>query len=375
MDWKQTLASIVRPTLVVDEARVRRNISRMARRAAENGPRFRPHVKTHQSLEMGVWMRQAGASAITVSSLEMAEYFAAAGFDDITLAFHLNPRELPAATRLAGRIRLGLLVDNPAAAAALDRLMENPVSVWIKVDTGTGRTGLDWSDVPALTALAAAAHRPPRLTLRGLLTHAGHTYRAGSPEEVRRRHRESLDRMRQAKAALAQRGFAGLEISIGDTPGACLGDDFTGADEIRPGVFVFYDLTQLGLGVCAEDDLAVALACPVVGVYPERGELAVHGGAVHLSKESMPAPDGGGLYGRPALPTADGWGEIWPDAWVRGVSQEHGLLKAPKKLLERVGIGDLIMILPVHVCLTADLMGEYLTLDGRRIVTMRRRCG
>ena len=32
--------------------------------------------------------------------------------------------------------------------------------------------------------------------------------------------------------------------------------------------------------------------------------------------------------------------------------------------------GDLVAVLPIHSCLTADLLKEYLTLDGRRISMM-----
>ena len=37
------------PTLLLNEAIARRNIERMANKARQNGVRFRPHFKTHQS--------------------------------------------------------------------------------------------------------------------------------------------------------------------------------------------------------------------------------------------------------------------------------------------------------------------------------------
>ncbi len=97
---------INRPTLLVDEALCRRNIARMAEKARIAGVRFRPHFKTHQSAAIGEWFREAGVTAITVSSVSMARYFSGAGWSDITIAFPVNLREMEEINRLAGEIHL-----------------------------------------------------------------------------------------------------------------------------------------------------------------------------------------------------------------------------------------------------------------------------
>jgi D-serine deaminase-like pyridoxal phosphate-dependent protein len=71
-------STIATPTLLLDEGRARRNLDGMAARAARAGVRFRPHFKTHQSARIGEWFREAGVHSITVSSVRMAAYFAAA---------------------------------------------------------------------------------------------------------------------------------------------------------------------------------------------------------------------------------------------------------------------------------------------------------
>ena len=88
------LDQIDQPTLVVDEMITRRNIERMVTRAHKNNVSFRPHFKTHQSAEVGEWFREKGVNKITVSSVEMAEYFALHGWQDITIAFSINIRQL-----------------------------------------------------------------------------------------------------------------------------------------------------------------------------------------------------------------------------------------------------------------------------------------
>ncbi len=76
-------------------------------------------------------------------------------------------------------------------------------------------------------------------------------------------------------------------VLYGDTPTCSTRDDFTGIDEITPGNFIFYDLTQVMLGSCSLEDVAVAMRCPVSGKYPDRKQLLIHGGGIHFSKESL----------------------------------------------------------------------------------------
>ncbi len=136
------LNTITLPTLLLDEQKCRRNIQRMADRAIQHNVRLRPHFKTHQSRQIAGWFREAGINCITVSSLKMAEYFAADGWDDITVAFPVNVLEHERINRLARRIKLNLLVAGVDGAVLLSSVLKYPVRVWMKIDAGTGRTGV-----------------------------------------------------------------------------------------------------------------------------------------------------------------------------------------------------------------------------------------
>ncbi len=353
--------AIDRPTLVVDRARAERNIARMAAKARAGSVRFRPHFKTHNRVEIGEWFRPAGVTAITVSSVEHAATFADAGWDDITIAFPLVTRALPAVRGLAARVRLGVLLDNPAAAATLAGV-EAPVDVWVDVDAGYGRSGVAWDDAAGLAEVGAAVAAVARHRLRGVLTHSGQTYHATGPEAVRAIWAETAARLATARDVLTEvTGRGGLEISVGDTPGCSAVSDFAGVDEVRPGNFVFYDLQQLAVGACAEADLALAIACPVVGVYPGRGEAVVHGGSVQLSRDMAPGPGGQMNFGRLAVVDADAWRLLPVEAgFVRGVSQEHGVLRCAPDVLEQLRVGDLAFVVPAHACLPANLIRDLL---------------
>jgi D-serine deaminase-like pyridoxal phosphate-dependent protein len=54
---------------------------------------------------------------------------------------------------------------------------------------------------------------------------------------------------------------------------------------------------------------------------------------------------------------------------VHQLSQEHGILKVTHKEFDSFKVGDLVEIIPVHSCLTANLAKTYLTTEGEIIST------
>ena len=109
------------------------------------------------------------------------------------------------------------------------------------------------------------------------------------------------------------------------------------------------------------------MACPVVARHSERNELVIYGGAVHFSKDSIHDKEGRQSFGQVVQNDGTGWGEMLHGAYLKKMSQEHGIVSAPDDILKVYAPGSIIKILPVHLCLTADNMKEYLTLSGRRI--------
>ena len=340
----------------------------MANKAAGHGLIFRPHFKTHQGLALGRWFKEVGVSRITVSSLTMAEYFASE-WQDITVAFPVNILEIATINRLAARITLNLLVESPETASFLAGGLHHPVGMFIKIDVGYHRTGVGGDDTTTLDAILEVAEKSDKLRFLGFLTHAGQTYGADSPQEVLAIHARAREALCRLKDRYRQR-FPKFLVSVGDTPSCSLARDFTGIDEIRPGNFVFYDLMQHRLGACDEGEIAVALSCPVVAVHPERGEAVLYGGAIHLSKERLTDPDRGPIYGQVARRAASGWGEFIPGMIVKSLSQEHGVVAVPPRELADIKVGQCLLVIPVHSCLTVNLMRSYVGLASGESFTI-----
>ncbi|MCC6940811.1 MAG: DSD1 family PLP-dependent enzyme, partial [Novosphingobium sp.] len=83
---EMSLETAQTPALVLDIAKVDRNIARLRKHLATLGTGFRPHVKTSKSLDVARRLFPEGTGPITVSTLAEAEYFASGGFADITYA-------------------------------------------------------------------------------------------------------------------------------------------------------------------------------------------------------------------------------------------------------------------------------------------------
>lgn len=354
----QKMSDIRQPVLVVDEVRCRANIREMQEKAARSGLHFRPHFKTHQSVRIGQWFREAGVGSIAVSSVSMAEVFAADGWDDIMIAFPVNFREMKRINALARQLKLGLLVSCPQSAGKIPGQLEYPADIYLKMDVGTHRTGFYPGNTAGIKESIDRISADRHLRFRGFVAHAGHTYHAGSVAGILRIRSEAGQMLDSLKHQFLP-AFPDLMISWGDTPSCCLSDDFGNADELRPGNFVYFDTMQLELGVCTRDQLAATVAAPVVALHPERGEVVVYAGAVHLSKEQGRSQDGSVHYGMAVSYDADGR-ISWPgeDAFVRRISQEHGIIQMPAEAMAGLNPGDLLGIVPVHSCLAADLLGE-----------------
>lgn len=351
--------TIKSPGLILNSSIAKANIKAMATKAKENGLRFRPHFKTHQSAAVGEWFRAEGVDAITVSSVEMAVYFANHGWKDITIAFPANLREIERINQLATKIELGILISSPELPALLDAGLDSNVNAWIEVDIGDRRSGIDWEDSAKITEDFLQIQDSKHLKFKGLLGHAGHSYRSKGIAEIQAVHAASTTKLKAAKQAL-QKVFSGqILLSTGDTPTCKRGSNWQGIDEIRPGNFVFHDVQQAQIGSCDLEEIAVMLAAPVVAIYPERNELIFHGGGVFLAKDFILNDQGMPLFGLPAVMNEDGWGKAIEGGWVRSISQEHGVAVLPNEILSKIKPGDLIGILPVHSCMCADLMGKY----------------
>jgi D-serine deaminase-like pyridoxal phosphate-dependent protein len=345
------------PALLLHLDAVERNIQRMAERGRHLGVALRPHAKTHKCVELGRLQRQHGARGLTVATLVEADVFARAGCADLTWAFPLDPSHVAPARRIGQETgaTLRVVVDDLGAAQAL---AGSGLHVWLKVDCGYHRAGVDPASPYAL-AVAGELARERGLTFDGILSHSGHAYRTKGREEAA----HVAEAERSVMAGFAERlrtaGIAVREVSVGSTPAMAAVTDLTGVTEARPGNYVFYDRTMVLIGCCEPADVGVTVLATVVSHQPGASHFVVDAGALELSKDPGPAHVG---------PQAMGAVRGAPELTVATLSQEHGLIRAasPAVLDGRFPVGAKLEIVPNHSCLTVAHFDAYHVIRGSR---------
>jgi D-serine deaminase-like pyridoxal phosphate-dependent protein len=353
---------IIKPTFLVDEKKCRANIQKIADKAKRNNVEFRAHFKTHQSLTIGRWFKDAGVNKITVSSLDMAKYFASE-WNDITVAFPVNFLEIDTINELASKIQLNVVIVNLEAVDFLLANLTHSIGFFIKIDVGYKRTGVQPDNFELIDAILAKTKESEKLNFLGFLGHAGHSYKSSSYEEIEATHKESIAIILPFKEKY-KADYPNLIISVGDTPTCSVVEDFSMVDEIRPGNFVFYDIQQASIGSNTNEEIAIAMACPIVAIHAEKNVMIMHGGGVHFAKDAFVDEKLGTIYGRVVKQTLEGWGEIIDGIYIKSLSQEHGVVHVSDELLSDYKVGDILYILPVHSCLTANCFKTYQLLTG-----------
>jgi D-serine deaminase-like pyridoxal phosphate-dependent protein len=346
------------PALLLDLDVLERNLQRMADWAAALGVALRPHIKTHKCIEVAERQRALGIAGITVSTLYEARVFAEHGFADITWAFPVILSRLDEVRELAGRATLRLVVDSPEAVAALEGLGV-PLHVWLKVDCGYHRAGVDPGS-PLAVDLARRIAGSPWLSFDGILTHSGHAYHGRSREEIAAVAEEERRVMAGFAARLRGEGIAVPGVSVGSTPAMSVVEDLQGVTEARPGNYAFYDFMQVTLGSCAVRDCAVTVLATVVSHRPGEDTSVVDAGALALSKEAWTGPGGRETMGEVFADCEAG--VLSEGARLVKLSQEHGVVSAA------LPVGSRVRILPNHSCLAVAQFDEVHAVRGTEVV-------
>jgi D-serine deaminase-like pyridoxal phosphate-dependent protein len=353
------------PALVVDVETLDRNIARMAESARARRFSLRPHAKTHKCPQIAAKQIEAGAVGLTVATIGEAEAFAAEGVaTDFFIAYPLwldegKQRRLAKLAAEAGiRVRVGVdSVDNAR------RIAGTGASVVIEIDCGHHRTGVKPAEAGAL-ALAAGELG---LTVHGVFTFPGHASGRGttqdaphSPTETREHAtQDQADALAEAAAALSEAGVEATVVSGGSTPTAGLARPGQ-INELRPGVYVFNDATQVVIGTCGLEDVALAAAATVVSV-PADGRFVLDAGSKVLGADPNVWSPGYGLV--PA----------YPGSKVIQLSEHHAVVQLPDELPEGVTApqhGDRVAIIPNHVCNAVNLTEELVIVEqGKHVDT------
>jgi D-serine deaminase-like pyridoxal phosphate-dependent protein len=349
-------SKIETPALLVERRILEDNIARMQEIASETGVELRPHVKTHKSADIAQWQMKAGASGVTTATLTEAEVMAAAGVDDVFIAYPPTGRHrLERLAQLFGRATISVGVADTESVTALSKIgkqLGHDVHYRWEIDSGLGRLGTPPGEVSAHQIESVLDE--PRTVFDGLFTHAGHAYRANDDEEIRAIGTAEGQCLVATRELLRDRGVNVRVLSAGSTPTALYASAVAGITEIRPGNYVFNDATQVSLGVAVPENCAQTVLATVVG-RPAPDRLVIDAGSKALPPEN---PSG----------RSKGWGIVVrdDDLVVDRLFEEHGVVTS-RRGASHLRPGDRVRIIPNHACTATNLHERFWLVDGEHI--------
>jgi len=333
------------PAVVVDLDVVERNIARVQALCDARGVANRPHIKTHKSPLFARMQVNAGAKGLTCQKLGEAEVMAAAGFDDLFVTYNLlGPDKIGRLGALRRSIDISVAADNPVVVAGLPEAAQiagRPLDVLVECDTGRKRAGVETPG--EAIALARAIAASPGLRFAGLMVYP--------PEDGAALTNRFIDEVKQG---LAVHGLSVERVSNGGTPNLLTLGAIPAATEHRAGTSIFNDRMMMAAGWASLADCALSVVTTVVSrAGPERGIL-------DAGSKIFTSDTGWGLTGH-------GYILEHPEAELARFAEEHGFLDL-SRCNNRPGVGAVVRVIPNHVCVVVNVVGEIILVRGDEII-------
>lgn len=345
------------PCLLVDLDRLDRNLRTMADLAGRHHVELWPHSKTHKMPLVARRQMELGAAGVSCAKLGEAEVMVtSAGIRDIFIAYPLvGIAKLRRLVRLARLARVAVGVDSihvaqPIAEAATAAGVT--IGVLVEVEVGLGRGGVPPAGVVDLVRMLT---KQSGIQVDGIYSYGG--YSGGSDPVVKAQwaQREAEIMVETAERLRAQ-GLPCRRVSVGGTPLTPYFVGLPGITEVRPGTYVFGDGATVARAAMDEDDVALTVAARVIG-RPTVDVAIIDAGTKAIENQRWPE----------ASPDA-GWARVWghPASRVTKTWEEHGVLQLDESLAH-LRIGDVVRLVPNHVCPVVNLFEYALAVRADRI--------
>jgi D-serine deaminase-like pyridoxal phosphate-dependent protein len=219
------------------------------------------------------------------------------------------------------------------------------IELLIEVDCGHHRSGI----APEGVGKLAVGLRDLGLEVSGCFTFPGHSYSVDGRAAAAQDEARALS---HAQEQLVAAGFPDANIVSGGSTPSLAEADASVVTEQRPGVYVFNDAQQIELGSCDWDDVA----------------LTVHGTVVSVRGSRVIVDAGSKVLGADKAPYASGYGRVLgqPDARIVALSEHHATIEFPEGYAPV--LGDVLPVIPNHVCNTVNLADEVFVFDRGVVV-------
>lgn len=350
---------LLTPSVLIDIDRMEKNLAEMQAICDANQTELRPHIKTHKMIEVARRQLAGGAKGLTVAKIGEAEAllpaFDKSTFKSVFIAHSIvDPNNAPRLKALHDQLdELVLATTSADHAEALEKVLAKAdltLDVIMAVDTGLHREGV--RDLEEAKKTAQTIANLPHLNLRGFYTHEGHTYGV-PPEESDAAVQQVHDDIIAVRDALQEHAENHLSVWPGSSVTAARMAALPDVDAVRPGSYVFGDLSQtLTTKVMPWDNAALSILATVID-RPEKGLALIDAGSKVFSSDK--SRDG-----------IMGISRDRRDINVTRCNEEHGYLEGAD--VDALKIGDRLRLIPAHTCTVVNLTDEVVIVKGDEVV-------
>lgn len=333
--------AIASPALLLYPERIEKNLQRMIAMAGDVA-RLRPHVKTHKLPQVVALKRAAGIHKFKVSTIAEAEMTAAAGGEDVLLAYQPvgpNIERLVELMRRFPHTRFATLVDDARNLAAISRVAVAHgvvIELYVDLNVGMNRTGIAPGESAA--SLYRALCRTPGLKAGGLHAYDGHLHEA-DPAALARAADQAFAPVWKLRDQLRAESLPVPRLIASGTPTFAL--------------LAQHDDVEVGAGTTVLWDFGQAEVCP--------GHHFLNAAMLFCRVVSKPQPD---LLcfdlGHKAVASEMAHPRVrllgLEDAVAVTHSEEHLVVRTSRSTDYQVG--DVVYGIPRHICPTMALHSE-----------------
>ena len=228
---------------------------------------------------------------------------------------------------------------------------DKPAQCVIEIEVGELRSGI--VEEEECRKLLEYLKSCPHIHLKGVFSHDGDSYSAPDIETAKKKSVIAQERTLKFANMCREAGFDISVVSIGSTPSLANDSEILdGITEIRPGTYIFMDASQANATdhswKCAATVLATVMSRPT----EERVILDV--GAKGLTMQSRSE----------GICAVEGIGDLidYPGTHIKLMYDEHAIIY-DKKFHDAVKVGDVVRIVPVHICPVVNLYDKIYLID------------
>ncbi|MCB0121959.1 MAG: alanine racemase [Caldilineaceae bacterium] len=326
------------PAVVCDLDKMERNIRDMVASCRQVGIPLRSHTKSNKIPEIARMQLAGGSIGICSQKVGEAEVMVAGGVADILIPYNIvGPIKVERLLRLARRANITVSLDSLITAQGIAEVANRDggvVNVWIEVDTGAKRCGVQ--SPRAAIALGQQIVDLPGINLQGVMTYPSRS--------------ESKPFLDEIRDGFQQAGLPFTVLSGGGTGYEAISKEL-GCTEHRAGSYLWEGNSRIKSRADLSDDRCpLRIICTVVST-PTADRIIIDGG----QKTFCSYP-----------PTPYGYCIEHPEIHIYGMSVEHGHVDVSQSS-HQFKVGERLTWIPLHQEMALNLHDELVGYRGEQV--------